>query len=178
MNKQAIIIGTSDGREKWVEKAVKSCVNPKYQVISIKDNGFELAHIKTAYEAGFDEFLYLHDSCEVKDHKLFDILFEQSKGKSVALSDWPCLFGMYLGKYTHSALSRVEIPVITTKLEAIDNEEIWTAKYLEKEIDNTLLLTPCLHDGHNFVTINDRLYMKLENDYIIKFKGTWHRSMI
>ena len=176
--KQVIVIGTLKGRTKWANQCAISCSNPKYKVDIIENNGFELAHIMLAYHKGYDEFLYLHDTCEIKDKKLFDIVFEEQKGKSVALSDHPCIFGMYLGKYKREALKGMDFPIVTTKLEAVDYEETWTAQYISRENAHTVLLTPPLHDGQNFVTIEGRMYMKLENDYLIKYKGTWSRSML
>lgn len=176
--KQAIIIGTSDGRDKWVNECSISCCNPRYKIVVIKDNGFELAHISKAYNLGYDEFLYLHDTCIIKDKSIFDIVFEENKDKSVALSDHPNIFGMYLGKYKRKALKGMEIPIVTTKLDAINYEETWTTQYINRPLSNTVLLSPPLHDGYNFVTVNGRMYMKLENDWIIKLKGTWSRSMI
>lgn len=176
--KQAIIIGTSDGREDWVKECGDSCDNPKYPVVVVHNNGFELSHISKAYDLGYDEFLYLHDTCLVKNIKLFDMLFEEQKGQSVALSDHPCIFGMYLGKYKREALKGMELPIVYSKLQAINYEETWTRDYIMRPEAHVVLLTPPLHDGSNFVTIRGKQYMKLENDYIIKYKGTWNRSMI
>lgn len=176
--KQVIIIGTSKGREMWASKCAVSCSNDKYEVVTIQDDGFELAHIRKAYDMKFDEFLYLHDTCVVKDAKLFDIVFEEQKGKSVALSDNPCVFGMYIGKYIRDALKTMELPIVESKLEAVDYEETWTTLYVSNPLSHTVLLNPPLHDGYNFVTVNGVLYMKLENDFLIKYKKTWNRSMI
>lgn len=176
--KQAVIIGTSKGRSDWSKECKASCKNSKYPVHVINDNGFELAHISKAYDMGFDEFLYIHDTCIIKDIKLFDMLFEEQRGQSVALSDHPCIFGMYIGKYKREALRGMEMPIVDSKLQAINYEETWTREYVNRPEAHVVLLTPPLHDGSNFVTIRGKQYMKLENDFIIKLKGTWSRNMI
>jgi len=176
--KQVIVIGTSNGRDRWASDCALSCANEKYKVDVINNDGFELAHILQAYNRRYDEFLYLHDTCVVKDKSLFDIVFEENKGKSVALSDHPGIFGMYLGKYMNSALKGMDIPSANDKYDAVEYEVTWTRSYVNNESSHTVLLSPPLHDGYNFVTINNKMYMKLENDWLIKYKGTWSRSML
>jgi len=83
-----------------------------------------------------------------------------------------------LGKYKTIALRGMELPTVYSKLQAINYEETWTRDYIMRPEAHVVLLTPPLHDGSNFVTIRGRQYMKLENDFIIKYKGTWSRSMI
>ena len=174
--KQVIVIGTFKGREDWSTECVRSCLNKKYEVVTIFNNKFELSHIKEAYKRGYDEFLYLHDTCVIKDKRIFDIVFEEQKGRSVALSDYPSIFGMYLGKYTKEGLKLSKIPKANSKLQAVQYEKSWTVKYAGNT--PTVVLNPPLRDGNNFVTIRGKMYMKLENDFIIKYKGTWNRSMI
>ena len=104
-------------------------------------------------------------------------MFEQAKGKSVSFSDHPSPIGMYLGKYRREILSQIELNIPKNKLEAVEQEEIWTRKYAG--IDDTLVyLEPPLRDSNNFMTKFGKTCKKLENDYLIKYKFTWDRSMI
>ncbi len=176
--KNAIFIGSGKGREVWLNECLKSVKGVKYKVEVVVDlTFFELGTIKYAYDKGYDEFFYMHDSCVVKDKKIFDFMFNDLKGSSVCVSNHPGLFGMYIGKYTRKDLERVKLFIPKDKMDAVENEVTWTNEYASKA-DSVIMMNPPLRDGYNFVNKNGRLNMKLENDYMIKYKATWNRSMI
>lgn len=176
--KRAIIIGTSFARGDQADACFKSCKNSMYEVDVICNDKFELAHIALAHRKGYDEFLYLHDTCIVKDVRLFDLAFNIHKGYTLSLADHPCIMGMYLGKYRKEVLDKIIIPTVETKQEAVHYEMEWTKYYLTNETNPIRVIDYPLHDGHNFVTMYGKLCMKLENDLLIKYKTTWNRSMV
>lgn len=173
--KQAIIILTGKGREEML-KNVK--LDTKYKVILYQKGDFELGAIRHSfYETDLDEFLLLHDTCEIKNNKLFDIVFKQNKGKSVALANYPCIFGMYLGKYRREVLNKMYIPRAKNKIEAVEYEMTFNQLYCQIDGDVKLIDNP-LHDTDIFVDKFGRKNMKLENELLIKYKATWHRNMV
>ena len=83
---------------------------------------------------------------------------------------------MFLGKYRREVLNQVPLWIPTSKMQAVEAEMMWPALYAEVEFP--AFIPHPLHDGRNFVTKNGRLNMKLENDWLIKYKGTWSRAML
>jgi hypothetical protein len=177
--RQGIVVQTSSGREEMIKNFLNTLPNKyKYALQVVNNDRFELGAIAQIYrENRFDEFIYLHDTCEVKTNDLFKEAFVKAKGSSVSFSDYPSPIGMYLGKYRREVLAKIELPVPQTKLEAVEQEQFWTRKYAEVD-GEIMFLNPPLRDGNNFVTKFGRICMKLENDYLVKYKTTWHRNMI
>lgn len=171
--KQGIVILTGKGREEMLNR-----IESKYGVSYYYKGDFELGAIRhTFYETDLDEFLLLHDTCEIKDHKLFDIVFKQYEGKSVALADYPCVFGMYLGKYRRETLNKIYIPKARNKMDAVEYEMTFNQLYCQIDGDVKLIDNP-LHDTDVFIEKFGRKNMVLENDLLIKYKATWNRSMV
>ncbi len=165
-----IVVATTPGREKWLDQCLKSIGDIPTVVLS--DFTFELGKIKWMYEnTNVDRFLFLQDSVVVKDKKFFDLIF--SYPKSVAVSPCPTVFGMYLGIYSRDTLSQIEIPKVNNKDEAIYYEMEWSNKYCS--IEKVPVLFPDFIDHNNKGVIEKfgRPNLILENDYLIKFKGTW-----
>ena len=177
--RQGIVVQTGDGREHIIKNFLDTLPSKlKYSLQVVRNNNFELGAISQVYaENKYDEFIYLHDTCEIKSVDFVKEVFEKAKGNSVSFSDYPSPIGMYLAKYRREVLAKMELPIPKTKLEAVEQEELWTRKY--SEVDGDLLfLNPPLRDGNNFVTKFGKICMKLENDYLVKYKATWHRNMI
>ncbi len=175
--KQGIIIETNKGREEMFDNLMRS-INTHYQVLPVYRNDFELGAIAHAvYNTDLDEFLFLHDTCEIKNNSLFELVFETHKGKSVALADHPCIFGMYLGKYKREVLNKILLPKAHTKLEAVEYEIEFNNLYCKTDGDVQIISNP-LHNNDIFCEMFGRKNMKLENDYLIKYKATWSRSML
>ena len=75
----------------------------------------EYAAIYAAYTmTDYEDIFLLSHSCEIKNVKLFDIVFEKYKNKSVAISymkgylpfhAWEC----YLGKYRRCILDKLDL---------------------------------------------------------------------
>jgi hypothetical protein len=95
------------------------------------------------------------------------------KGTSVPLSNCPTAFGMYLGIYSRATLNKVGIPVAQNKEDAIRYEVEWHREYCNQE--QVEIMFPELTDGNAKGTEehHGRINLVLENDYLIKYKGTW-----
>lgn len=158
----------------WVNDCLASLEGyTRYPTHVLSTYGYELGKIKKAAEMGLDEFVFLQDSCIVKDHALLDEMFDFDG--SVALGAWP--FFMYLGKYRLDTLKKVELPEVNNKHDSVHYEGKWTRDYAEAE---SKLKHICrdLVDTNVFEERHGRKNMVLENDYLIKYKGTWDVRMI
>lgn len=180
--RQGIVVLTGEGREKILYNfSIQNVFSHKqliYTLFEYDKGDFELGAIRHMfYNTDIDEFLLLHDTCEIKDNKLFDIVFDQYEGKSVALANHPCIFGMYLGKYRREVLNMMYIPKAHNKIEAVEYEMTFNTEYCKLDGDVKLLDNP-LHDTDVFIEKFGRKNMVLENDLLIKYKATWNRSMV
>jgi hypothetical protein len=166
----AIVIATTPGREEWLAQCLKSIGDRP--VIVLSDYTFELGKIRWMYNnTNLDRWLLLQDSVVVKNPQIFDLLF--SYPKSVAVSTCPVKFGMYLGVYHRETLTKVGMPQPISKEEAIHYERVWSDQYCAAEDVPVLFqdFTDQLSKGTQ--EIFGRVNLVLENDYLIKYKGTW-----
>jgi hypothetical protein len=163
-----IVVATTPGREAWLADCLASLGRP---CMILSDFSHELGKIRWVYEhTAIDRFLLLHDSCIVKHPALFDLL---DGPESVSLSNCPGPFGAYLGVYTRDTLSRVELPVVRDREHAIELEREWCAAYADAGPWRLLFddLTDAFASGTE--ERHGRINLRLENQYVIKFKGTW-----
>lgn len=176
---QAILITSVPESGLWLANCLKSFHGyDRYQIVILCDYGFELGKIRwVMHHTDLDEFFLLHDTCEVKDPKMFELAFEKYKGKSVALSDSPAMYGMYLGKYRRKILETMRIPTPKNKLENVQYEIDFNTNYSSKDPEKVLLFND-FRDTYVFERKFGRINMKLENNYLIKWKGTWNPEMI
>lgn len=165
-----VVIATTPGRENWLAQCLASIDRP---TVVLSDFTFELGKIRWVYDnTTIDRFLFLQDSVVVKDQALFDLLNEPG---SIALTNDPRPFGMFLGVYERSVLAQIKIPLPQNKQESIDLEISWTEEYCRHA---TVLRTayPELTDRN--ATRKEQLFgrnnLVLENAHLIKYKGTWH----
>ncbi len=159
---KGIVITTSDFTNKYLHPLLDS-IKTDYPIYIHKNtnenNGWELAGLQAGKD-NFEEFIHLMDSTLIKDISLFDKLFEIEG--NVFLTE-----GMYhyMGKFVSDTLP--ELPKITTKAEAIQYELHWykgEKKYFKPDLP--------VHTDI-FEEIHGQKRMKLENDYMIKWKGTY-----
>lgn len=127
-------------------------------------NSHEYGAVEKGMEL-FDEFIFLHATCEIKDNSIFDKLFS-IKGH-VALTD-----GFYhlIGKYVSDDMPIV--PEVHNKAESVANELTWFTK------PYTIYEEQLPHTTNNFIEKHGRKNMVCENSYIKKYKGTWGTDMI
>ena len=204
---QGITIGTWYGGQEPCERLIKSLWNIEYPVLvvvnAIKEtppewlqrlyaltgeqrwhlwgndfDGYEIGAIEATLEhTNWDEFIFLQESIEVKDQSLFKKLFDEYPNQSVAYNPH---FQMYLGKFRREILNNLKLPLVRDKIEAVRQEELFTRDYWNAD-PTTQVFNPNFKDEnfyHNWEEMWGRKNLKLEDDYIIKRKGTWDAKQL
>jgi hypothetical protein len=176
--KRAIVIATTpteEGVYETSELLISLSNYSKYPIVVLSDFSFEIGKLNFLMEhTKLDEWVLLHDSCLIKDTKLFDLFFYPEE--SVCLTSFPNMFGMYMGKWRRSILREMVLPEVKTKTQAVAFEETFCRDYASR--DYTKVLFPDLIDSDVFVHRFGRKVMKIENEYIIKYKSCWNRNML
>lgn len=173
MNK-AIIIGTYHGREDWLKDCLISLSGyEEYPVITVSVP-WELNVIRWVYDwTNLDEFLFLQDTVVLKDLGwLSYVMGDNCRDVSLCHK----LYFMYLGKYTRDTLSQMRFPIVKNKRDAVTHEGEWTSKYVDRASEVTSLWD--LDDTDDYLYRHGRLNKVIQNDHIIKYKGTWSPEMI
>lgn len=161
---KGIVISSSEYSRPFLEDLLKSLKTdyPIYicwEGLGRPEGSFELGAIKKGSEL-FDEFVYLHDTVVIKDNSLFDKLFATEGHVLFTKRGYH-----YFGKYVSNDLP--VIPEVTNKQEAIHWEIRWFTK------PHTILDHELPFHVERFEEKHGRINMVLENDYLIKYKGTW-----
>lgn len=170
-----IVIGTSPDRAEWLE-ASSGSINLEHIIVS--NWGYELNKIQWVIEnTTAERFLFLQDSWVIKNANFFTLL-DQHKG-SIALTQDPYFFGCFAGVYERGIIEQIGIPEINTKLEAVLAEKWWHEAYVNAAGAPTVLF-PELTDENSTQTIfhNGRENLILENEYVMKYKGTWSADQL
>jgi hypothetical protein len=176
--KRGVVVVSSKATQMFLVDFLTQMVilNPIYQIhyhINTEHNNeYEIGGIKKGMRL-FDEFVLLHDTCVVKTNTLFDLFFGY-QGTSVSVSP---NFLSYLGKFRTKTLLKLTIPNVHTKREAVDAESQFLREYISFE-PNHIVLFPGFDEHYRWQAKHGRMNMVLENDYLIKYKATWHPSMI
>jgi hypothetical protein len=165
-----IVIGSSEGREKWLADCTASISQEHIAVVSY---GFELGKIAWVMaNTNADRFLFLQDSWVVKDEDFWGLLDEYTG--SVAITSDPYFYGCYAGVYERTVIEQIGIPVISDKRDAIAHEIDWHKRYVEVA-GKPAVLFPELTDANSTrqEERHGRMNLVLENQYLVKYKGTW-----
>lgn len=140
-----------------------SYYNRQHELVVNEHNGWEIAGIQAGKER-FDEFVHLMDTTLIKDISLFDRLFEI--GGHVVLTK---------GNYHYQAKLVTKelpnLPRVHDKTTAIMLEVKWLDGYKYTEFQPDLPVHTL-----NWEDIHGMNRMRLENDYMIKWKGTAYVS--
>ena len=164
------VIGSSPDRQAWLADCSASLGREHIAVVSY---GYELAKIAWVMEnTTVDRFLFLQDSWVIKSDNFWDLL-GQFEG-SVALTADPYFFGCYAGVYERQVIDRIGVPVVRDKAHSILLEIDWHRQYVEASGEPTVLF-PDLTDANatDVVERHGRKNLVLENDLVVKWKGTW-----
>lgn len=177
--KQAIAICSTPTYSPWLNNLLESFDGySNYLRLIIQNYGWELGKIAFMRDhTDFDEFFLLHETTEIKDPKMFDIIFDEHAGESVIFGS---PYNSYLMKYRREVLEGMEIPAVHNKKEAVYYEEWWNREYAKKEGSNNIWTFDHFfrdggESGDDRRTINKfgRDNLIIENDFLIKYKGTW-----
>jgi len=165
--KNAIVIGTNIGREKWVHDCLESL---KVPAIVVSTPGFEAGHIKWIYDnTSIERFIYLQDSIVVKNNDLLMSMFDIEG--SVCLADNGFHMNSYLGLYERKTLSKMVIPESKNKAESMFNEEAFPRPYVDLCEKFTCYPTPRTETWGVFKHGRENLIEKYE--MFEKWKGNW-----
>jgi len=172
--KQAVVIGTRPDRKEQLRNCLNSFTTP-YDILIADCDGYEVGKLKWVLEkTDIDEFVFLQDTVEVKDPRFINICF--ALPQSVSICNYPSIFGCYLGKYKRSVLEKMNLPDVKDKLGAVEYEMKIGQDY--SKFETPFVLFDDLNNVDNFVEKWGKKVMKIENDYLIKYKSIWNRSML
>lgn len=166
-----IVVGTVPGREAWLRDCLASI---ERDVVVVSQRNWELDKIKWCAEhLNCRRFLFLSDTVLVKDDRFFDLAFGAGAG-SVAISDCPTKYGMFMGVFVPALVLRTETPVVRDKEHAIELEVSWAKQYAALDPEAPLLFTDFTDGTAQRTEVrHGRINLRLENDYLIRHKGTW-----
>lgn len=176
---QVIIIPTSHKYKPWLLEFLKT-YNHSYPIILVfndaNNNQYDAKAVIEGIKYGFDEFLVLHDTMEIKDNAIFDIIFQKYKGESIELVPMNTMFML---KYTKKHLDLIpkqyidELFAVNDKWSAVVQEAKFSRVY--EHYAHPIVLFPFLDraalNPHEFKHGRDNMIM--ENNYIKKYKGSW-----
>lgn len=177
---QAIVIGATPDGLPWVSDLMASLKGCRWPIEVHETWDFELSTIAWAGQR-YDEFVFLPQTTEVLDQRLFELCFLTHRGRSVNLGTAQEMqFRMYLGKYRADALNQIAIPRVTSKREAVHWEVVWCKGYAWAEAtrDRLVSVGGPLEHSDVFEQRHGRLNMVVENEFLRRLKGTWDVSMI
>lgn len=173
---KGIVITTSEYTKDFLKPCLDSIKKTQYTILVVSNdkyipkvphgiklvvnnwNGWELSGIQRGKET-FHEFVHLMDTTVVKDISLFDKLFSLQGNIVLTKGNYH-----YMGKFVTKDLP--DIPKINSKEEGIRLERFWLKDYKEFSPDLPV-------HTNKFEVIHNQHRMKLENDYLIKWKGTY-----
>jgi len=180
--KRGIIIGTSQYTREFLPDCLESIKDVRYPVMVVSNGGYSpnisnkkvdrlIINQENRWELGciqkgkenYDEFVFLHDTTIVKDITLFDKLFA-IENENVVLTRGNF---HYQGRFISKKLPN--LPIVDSKDVAIKLEAHWLKYYREFKPDLPV-------QSEIFETIHGQNRMRLENQYLIKWKGTWQRQ--
>lgn len=131
----------------------------QYELVVNPENGWEIAGIQ-AGKIYFDEFVHIMDSTIIKDISLFDKVFE-IKGHVVFTKG----NFHYMGKFVSKELPN--LPIVRDKATAIMLEVRWLDGFPYTELEPDLKVHSTIWEE-----IHGQKRMRLENKYMVKWKGT------
>lgn len=171
--KAIVIAHNKGGSRDWLYDLLDS-IETAYPVVVTNHTGWVTDGLREASQYGFEEFVYLNESCVVKDNSLWELLFDEYAGKSVALSP---RFLMFMGKFRKEPLDKLSFPLIDGKVaDVLLGEGQLMKRYMS--IEPTVTPFPEFKDSPKFENRHGRKNMVLENRYLKKWKGTWDVDMI
>ena len=187
--KRGIVIGTSEASKDFLKPLLDSIKDTKYDILIVSNGGFEYGlaqHItnlltqnpnrKASYvvndfngwelaviEQGkkhFDEFVHIHDTTLIKDISMFDKLFAIEGHVVLTAGNYH-----YMGKFVSNNLPN--LPRVHDKVMAIMLEVRWLDDYPYTEFEPDLPVHTLVYEE-----IHGKRRMRLENEYMVKWKGT------
>jgi hypothetical protein len=181
--KRGLVICTSEFTKYFLKPLLDSIKGTQYNILIVSNggyspevpqgtnviinswNGWEIAGIQRGKET-FSEFIFLMDTTLIKDISLFDKLFA-IEGNVVLTKG--CFH--YMGKFVTSELPN--LPRVHDKTTAIMLEVKWLDGFPYTEFEPDLPV-----HSLNWEMIHGMKRMRLENEYMVKWKGTAYVSAL
>ena len=175
--RKGIVIGTSAYTKDFLKPLLESIKDTTYDILVVSNggyipevpetvrlivndwNGWELAVIERGKE-NFDEFVHIMDSTLIKDISLFDKLFAIEGNVVLTKGNFH-----YMGKFVTKELPN--LPRVHDKSTAIMLEVRWLDGFKYTEFEPDLKVHSDVWEE-----IHGMRRMRLENEYMIKWKGT------
>jgi hypothetical protein len=166
-----IVVGTVPGREMWLRDCLATI---ERDVVVVSQRNWELDKIRWCAEnLRCDRFLFLSDTVLVKRQDFFDASFAAGPG-SVAISDCPTKYGMFMGVFLPDLVARTDMPTVTDKEHSIELEVSWAKQYASLDPEAPLLFADFTDGTAQRTEVrHGRVNLRLENDYLVRHKGTW-----
>jgi hypothetical protein len=143
----------------WGKSKNKILDNLMFRVAINPVNGWEIAGIQAGKDR-FDEFIHIMDTTLIKDISLFDKLFAIEGNVVLTKGNFH-----YMGKFVSKELPN--LPIVRDKNTAIMLEVRWLDGFQYTEFKPDLPVHSLIWEE-----IHGQKRMRLENDYMIKWKGT------
>lgn len=146
--------------------SLKECKYPIHVAINTKaHNHYESAGLKLGRELG-KPFVLLQDSVVVKDLAFLDTMNTHNGPMAFAEK-----YLMYLGKYIPGNWQE---PDVNDKAEAVAGELTWCRDMSH----GVAVLCPEFRDTRDLEVKHGKQRMRIENQYLIKWKNCWDTNMI
>ncbi len=178
--KRGIVIGTSEFTKDFLWSCFESLKDTPYDILIVSNGGYDpdLSHFDRQYELvindwngweigviergkeRFDEFVHIMDTTYIKDVKMFDKLFAIEGNVVLTKGNFH-----YMGKFVTKELPN--LPKVHDKTTAIMLEVRWLDGFPYTEFEPDLPVHSLVWED-----IFGKNRMRLENKYMIKWKGT------
>lgn len=171
-----VYVVVTDQQGDWPSDIYRRIERAGYQPIPT-GGCWEVSAIRAIYDMvpELKEFFFLQDTVEVLDPEgLAEMIFTEHRGFSCPVNK---AFHCYLGKYRREVLDRVDWPRVVTKEDAVRQEGQFTQQYLNKDPRPPRILFPAFNEGGRFEEKHGRLNRVVENEYLRKYRGTWHANL-
>ena len=177
---KGIVITTSAFTKDFLKPCLESLKGTPYKILVVSNggykpefpienliinswNGWEIAGIQRGKET-FSEFVHLMDATLIKDISLFDKLFAIEENVVLTKGNFH-----YMGKFLTKELPN--LPIVRDKATAIMLEVRWLDGFPYTEFEPDLPVHSLIWEE-----IYGQKRMRLENDYMVKWKGTAYVS--
>ena len=174
--KRGIVIGTSEYTKNFLKPCLDSLKGTEYNILVVSNggykpdfeienlvinswNGWEIGVIQRGKET-FSEFIHLMDTTIIKDVSLFDKLFAIEGNVVLTKGNFH-----YMGKFVTEKLPN--LPRVHDKATAIMLEVKWLDGFPYTEFQPDLPV-----HSLEWEIIHGQNRMRLENEYMVKWKGT------
>lgn len=184
-----VVISTREGREAWLTDLLLSIENTNGRDRPVyAELGWEIEAIRWAYDnTDWPEFLFLQDSTQVKSD-LFWPHIDALSGHSYLLMPRP---NCYMALYQRSVLDKIEWHRYNVPThEPFDQQKEWALAFEDwfiREYVGMATGVPVSHGGDlpaifpgltdanspKREMVHGELRMVMENDYFVKYKGTF-----